>query len=339
MDHEQRRARGPARAAQSGDELIARAAAAGVQHVAAAVVHVRGELRGQPQLARPRDAGERHDAAPAGPGPLPPSAEPGQLLAAARQRRRRARVKLGRQLAARLLELQRGVLAQDRLVQAAQVRAGLDPHLRNEPGARRAVGVECLRLAPAAVEREHVLAGERLAPRMRGDDRLQLDDEIGVPARGKVGLEAHLERDEAALLQARGLAGHERLVREVGEGRTAPQRERLAQRRRGVLRTARGERVAAVLDELLEARGVELAGQDPQPSALRKRETWTCTVFSARGGASSPHRATARLSALTGSLACMSRRARTARGLAPPTATTPRRLRTSSWPRIRNSIG
>ena len=39
------------------------------------------------------------------------------------------------------------------------------------------------------------------------------------------------------------------------------------------------------------------------PSALRSRETWTCTVLTAPPGASSPHSAMARSPALTGLLA------------------------------------
>ena len=71
---------------------------------------------------------------------------------------------------------------------------------------------------------------------------------------------------------------------------------------------------------------------------MRSRETCTCTVLIAPSGASSPHRARASRSALTGSLGCMTSAASTARGLVPPSATGPRSSSTSNGPRMRNSI-
>ena len=55
----------------------------------------------------------------------------------------------------------------------------------------------------------------------------------------------------------------ERLVREVGERRAAPERERLAEEPRGDL----GRRPLRLLDEPLEAEQVELVGPDPDQVA------------------------------------------------------------------------
>jgi hypothetical protein len=74
------------------------------------------------------------------------------------------------------------------------------------------------------------------------------------------------------------------------------------------------------------------------PSALRNRETYTCTVRVASAGASSPHNDSASRSALTGSFGHNSNTASTARGLIGPKASAPRSPWTSSGPRIRNSI-
>ena len=61
-----------------------------------------------------------------------------------------------------------------------------------------------------------------------------------------------------SLAQARDLGLRERLVREVGERRAAPERERLAQLARGAL----GLGVAGLADEALEACRVELVRLD-----------------------------------------------------------------------------
>ena len=68
------------------------------------------------------------------------------------------------------------------------------------------------------------------------------------------------------------------------------------------------------------------------PSALRNRETCTCTVLTAPAGASSPHNATARRSALTGSFACNNNTANTARGLRPPSPTATALAACFKWP-------
>ena len=103
---------------------------------------------------------------------------------------------------------------------------------------------------------------------------------------GEVGLDAHLERRQALLLQARDLGRRERRRGELGQRRPAPQRQRLAQLRGGVSPRASRERLAAVGDQALEALGVELTGPHAQavagrrgdqpsgsPSAFRRRAT------------------------------------------------------------------
>ena len=131
-----------------------------------------------------------------------------------------------------------------------------------------------------------------------GDEPLQLADELGVAAGGEVGLDAQLERGEPLLLQARDLGAGERLERELGERRPAPQRERLAQgRRRGLrlaVRRARGapsstsrSKRSASSSPGARAGGSRRAScvtTSGSPSALRRRETCTCTVFTRAAG-------------------------------------------------------
>ena len=116
-----------------------------------------------------------------------------------------------------------------------QLRARVDPELVHERRARGGVGVERLGLPAGAVEREHQLPAQSLPQRMLADERLELADELGVAATLEIGVEPRLERDEPELLQPCDLGLRPALVREVGEGGAAPERER-----RGELRGSLG---------------------------------------------------------------------------------------------------
>jgi hypothetical protein len=145
--------------------------------------------------------------------------------------------------------------------------AGLDAELVDERGAGVPVALERFGLAARAVQREHQLRAEPLVQRVVGDETLQLADELGVAAEGEVGVDAGLERREPQLVQARDLGLQRLLGRQVGERRAAPQRERGAQERGGVLDAAGRRGRAGVGDALLEALEVELARGDAQEVA------------------------------------------------------------------------
>ncbi len=66
--------------------------------------------------------------------------------------------------------------------------------------------------------------------RLRLNERLQLGDELGVPAEREIGLDPLLEHDRAELLEPGDLGLRERLVQEVRERGAAPEAERLAER-------------------------------------------------------------------------------------------------------------
>ena len=129
------------------------------------------------------------------------------------------------------LRLQRGLLAQDRRVQLLQGRRRLDTQLVDEHLARVLVGLERLRLAPASVEREHELAARALAKRVLADERLELADELGGATELELRLDPLLDRRQAKLLEPRRLVLGERLVREVGERRAAPELKRFGDQR------------------------------------------------------------------------------------------------------------
>jgi hypothetical protein len=92
---------------------------------------------------------------------------------------------------------------------------------------------------------------QALAERMQRHQALELADERRVAAEREVRVDPQLERGEAKLFEPRDLALRERLVCEVGERRSLPELERLA------------ERVGpTLLDETLESLEVELARLD-----------------------------------------------------------------------------
>ena len=102
---------------------------------------------------------------------------------------------------------------------------------------------------------------------MLARDVLELGDQLGVAPDGQVGLHAQLQRGQAPLFQPSDLGRRERQRGDLGQRRPAPERERLVQRRRGLLRVARGQRLATILDAPLEALDIELARSHPQPVA------------------------------------------------------------------------
>ena len=65
------------------------------------------------------------------------------------------------------------------------------PH---ERGPKPAVEAPGRRPGVGAIQREHQLAVQALAERMRHDQRLQLADELAVPAGVEVGVDRQLER-------------------------------------------------------------------------------------------------------------------------------------------------
>ena len=57
----------------------------------------------------------------------------------------------------------------------------LDLELVDQGGPRVAVGLECIGLAAASIEREHQLTVQTLGPRMFAREPLELADKLGMP--------------------------------------------------------------------------------------------------------------------------------------------------------------
>ncbi len=186
-----------------------------------------------------------------------------QPRAAAHQRRQRRKLgsaadeaRLGRGKRVPGATGERAVVPEDRLLELLQGRPGLEPELVAQRLAGAREHLERRALAVAAVEREHQLPAQPLSARMLRHERLELGHELAFAADRQVGLDAILEHGEPQLFQPGHLRLRERLVPHVLVGGPAPQRERLAE--------GRGRRVRllgpAALDQVLEAREIELAG-------------------------------------------------------------------------------
>ena len=122
-------------------------------------------------------------------------------------------------------------MGEDRLLQAPQRLARLDPQLLDERPSSVLVDVERLRLTAATVEGEHELPAQTLLQWVLSDKRLELPDEVDVPAERQVDVDPLDQRAQAKLLEPTDLTLGERLVGELGERRAAPHRERFVQQR------------------------------------------------------------------------------------------------------------
>ena len=96
------------------------------------------------------------------------------------------------------------VLAQDRLVQPPQLRAGLDAHALDEHRPRLAVRLERVGLPAGAVQREHPLQVQRLAQRLLEHEPLELADHLAVATLGEVDARSPARRPPAAAPPAGG---------------------------------------------------------------------------------------------------------------------------------------
>jgi hypothetical protein len=283
-------------------------------------------------------------------------AEPRAHLRRARQlreqdrRRHAADLDLGRRLSACPMEQGR-VVGEDRPLQPLELEAGAQAELGVERPDGLTVGVQRLALASGAIEGEHELAAQALAQPVRRHELLQLADELGAAAHGQLRLDAILHRGGAEVLEARDLRRRQRLEGHVGERGPAPFVERCAQARRRALGAPGGQRPPPVLAQPLEPPEVELVRLDPQavaggaadqPRGLaaerapQARDDDLHRLDRTVGWPLTPSSSITR-SRATGSPACSSSSASSARCRAPATTSGRPSARTSSGPRIRKS--
>src|SRR5262249_27637642 len=112
--------------------------------------------------------------------------------------------------------------------------------------------LERVGLPAVPVEREHEECAQFLAERMLPNEFLQPPEARFMPTEGELRLDLQLERREPELLESSDRSLRKRLVAEVRERGSTPQRERFTQLTRGGRRMI-GERVPALGEEPLEA--------------------------------------------------------------------------------------
>ena len=180
-------------------------------------------------------------------------------------------------------------------------RRGVDPELLGQDRPGSLEGGERLRLAVGAVEREHQLAPQAFAQRVRPREALELGDHVRVMAEVELGVELLLQGLEAELLEAGDLACERGLIGEVRQGGAAPERERLGQDPVGRPRLG-AVRPCASASRSSNRRSVDVLALGPEqvagarasmpsdPRTERSRETYICTVDLGSSGRSSPHR-------------------------------------------------
>jgi hypothetical protein len=94
-------------------------------------------------------------------------------------------------------------------VQVAQFAAGFDAELVDERPSDRLVGRERLGLTAAAVQAQHHRAMNTLAEWMLGGERLELANDLGMTAGGKIGVDPLFDRRQPHLLEPRDLSAGE----------------------------------------------------------------------------------------------------------------------------------
>ena len=171
----------------------------------------------------------------------------------------------------------RDLLAQHRLLQAAQLLTRLDPQLLGQhlPGA--AVGGQRIGLPLSPVQSQHQQPPQPLPHRILRHQLFQLPDHLPGQPPLNVGLEPSLHRHQPQLLQPGGLQRQRLHLSHIGQRPPAPQRQRLPEPARRNHRLPPAQRLPARPHQPLKPADVHPVGldRDRVPAALRdQRSLW-----------------------------------------------------------------
>ncbi len=155
------------------------------------------------------------------------------------------------------------VLAQDRRLHAAQLRARIDALLVGQVRAGPPEHRQRVRLPPRPVQGRRQQTPSALPERFLDDERLQVPDRRPVAAERQQRRHPQLRRGGVQRVQSGPLRDRERGLSDVGVGRAAPERQAFAERRLGLLRTPVHKRAAA-RHEGGEAVRVQALRRNPQ---------------------------------------------------------------------------
>ena len=125
-------------------------------------------------------------------------------------------------------------MAENRLLQRSQLRAGLDPDLLDQRPTPLAVACERVGLPPVAVERQHQLTPQLLVERLRRDRPLQVGDQLVVASERERHLDALRLDGTALILEPRACRTRIPFQDEIAEHITPPEGERLVEAPQGL---------------------------------------------------------------------------------------------------------
>jgi len=151
------------------------------------------------------------------------------------------------------------ILAEDLRVQLLKRLAGVYPKLLHQSPSRPVVGRQGFALVAGSVAGEHELRPESLPPRVCGDERLELADQIRITAEGEIGVDSLLQRREAQVVQPSNLGLRERGKGQILQRCTPEESERFAQGRCGSLRITGRTRPPTLVHQGVEPLQVTLA--------------------------------------------------------------------------------
>ena len=203
-------------------------------------------LDGEPTLADAGRTGERHEAVL-----VQDARDLGELILASDERRRR-RGQIAEAPADDRNGRDRGVVREDRLLEPPKLGPWLEPQLVGEHAARLLERVERIRLAAAAVERQHQLPPQPLPERVVRERRTKRRRELPMLAEREPDLEVLLERVDAQRLEPARLGAEPRRAGQTLQRRSAPEGKRRRDRVRRCRGVAVAQRGAGLREQLLE---------------------------------------------------------------------------------------
>lgn len=112
-------------------------------------------------------------------------------------------------------------------MQAGELGPRFQPELLGQPLSQLAIAVQCFALAVGPVERTQLQGTKPLPQRIPSDEVTELAGQQAVLPEREPRLGPFLQRDQPFLRQPLDRRPGERLVGEVGQRRTPPQRQRI----------------------------------------------------------------------------------------------------------------
>ena len=151
------------------------------------------------------------------------------------------------------------------MLELAQRDSRFEPELLDERRTSLPVALEGLCMAPRAIERRHQLPPQPLPHRVRGNQKLELRDELRMPAELQIKLCALLEAVESEVVQSSCLVTRKCSTTQIGKSLSPPELEAVRQQRARQAAIPASESLSSPGEVPLEPRSVELFALHDQP--------------------------------------------------------------------------